>query len=79
MARYIPICDGVLTINGQAAECVGTWLTNVDASVIPGAFDVGVLDPVLIMNYFGAGFGIVGACAVLGICVGVILRFIRSY
>jgi len=77
--RYVPLCDGTLTDLGNGTvSCSGTWLTTIDASPIPGAFDLSLLDPALVMNYFGAGFGIVGACALLGICVGAILHMIRG-
>jgi len=77
--RYVPLCDGVINDLGNGTiSCTGTWLTSIDASSIPGAFDISMLDATVVMNYFGAGFGIVGMCAVLGIAVGIVLDTIKG-
>ena len=78
MSRYLPVCNGTLTVNGSSIECTGTWLTTVDASSIPGAFDINTLSPSLAAEYFGVGFGLVGTICVIAIGVGVIVKFLKE-
>ena len=78
MSRYVPVCDGTLTVNGSSIECTGTWLTSVDASSIPGAFDIHALSPSLAAEYFGVGFGLVGTVAVIALGIGIVLKFLRE-
>lgn len=78
--RYVPLCDGVLVDSGSplAPTCSGTWLLSIDASGIPGAFDIAVLDPVVLGGFFGAGFLAVGTVLVMAIPAIAVLRSIRS-
>lgn len=64
--RYVPICDGELVSSGAVApKCSGQWLLNIDASGIPGAFDISLLDPVAVANAIGSGFLLVAPCLLL--------------
>lgn len=78
MSRWIAICDGSITVDGSGLlHCSGTWI-NIDASSIPGAFDVNLLSPVTALSYFGAGFGVVASVAVTAIGAGILLSFLRG-
>lgn len=77
--RYVPICDGLLVDSGSplAPTCSGTWRLNIDASGIPGAFDISVLDPASLASAFGAGFLLVGTVLVVAIPARLIVEQIR--
>lgn len=76
--RYVPICDGELASSGTLGpKCLGQWLLNIDASGIPGAFDISVLDPASLASAFGAGFLLVGTVLIVAIPARLIVDQIR--
>ncbi|UZR30725.1 hypothetical protein [Methylococcus mesophilus] len=78
--RYVPICDGLLVDTGGPVSptCAGTWLLNIDASGIPGAFDISTLDPIACLSAFSSGFVIVGSVLLVGLAVAMVLDAIRG-
>lgn len=80
MARYLPVCDGVLTNRGAGGlSCTGGagWVS-VDASYFPGQFSPSQIDPAICAQNFSIGFGLVGGVILLSRGFSIILEFIRS-
>jgi hypothetical protein len=70
MSRYLPVCDGVISISSSFVQCTGGlgW-QSIDATYLPGQFDISMLDAVVLSQYFAAGFFM--CASVLAVCFGV--------
>jgi len=68
------VCDGDLSVHGGSPICSGAWLL-VQA---PERFDPSQLDPAIVGQAFGAGFGLVAMVLVGTAGVRAILNFLKS-
>jgi len=68
------VCDGALSVDAGVPICSGAWVL-VQA---PEQFDPSQLDPVLVGQAFGAGFGLVAMVLVGTAGVRAILNFLKS-
>lgn len=67
-------CDGDLLVNNGSPVCSGAWVL-IQA---PEQFDPSQLDPAIVGQAFGAGFGLVAMVLVGTAGVRAILNFIKS-
>lgn len=73
----VAICNGATSVNLIDSTSTCTSWEWVDASGIPGVFDLTTLDPVILANAFGSGFVLFGSVWLMGWSVRVILTFIK--
>jgi len=83
MSRYLPVCDGVLSLSPlakQYIQCTGGagWIS-VDATYLPGQFNLSMVDPFVCSQAFGAGFSCVGVVLLAAKGVQLVLRAIRGF
>lgn len=79
MARYLPVCDGVLSSAGAGQiRCSGGsgWIS-VDATYLPGQFNISMLDASLCSEYFAVGFISVGGVLLVAKAASLVLGAFR--
>ncbi len=80
MSRYLPVCDGVITPVASWVQCTGGagWIS-VDATYLPGQFDLTMLDPAACSAAYAAGFVLVGGVLLVARAVRFLLEAIRVF
>jgi len=80
MSRFLPVCDGVLTSQGATLQCTGGagWIS-VDATYMPGQFDINQLDKGVCASSFASGFIMIASILLVARLVSVVLKAIRVF
>ena len=68
--------DGT-TLSCLSGGTASTWSSVTLQAPAPAAFDISNLSPSDVASYFGAGFGLVGSCLMLGVAVRLLYRAFR--
>lgn len=77
MTDYVLICRGTMDFTGGNPVCNGEWVATA-ASDIANAFDVTLLDPVTVVEAFGAGFIVMGVPLLVILAGRMILGVIKD-
>lgn len=71
---YALTCDGTVSVDaGGAPLCSGGWVL----VQLPEPFDPSQLDPAVLAQVFGVGFGLVTTVLLIGIGCKAVLDFIK--
>lgn len=78
MAKYLPVCDGIIQSVSNTVSCTGGpgWFF-VDATYLPGQFDISMIDVSLAGQYMATGFFIAAVPLLTGKAVELILRAMK--
>ena len=76
MANFLLSCSNVWDFTGGQIICTGT-LEQLPATTYAGTFDFSLLDPLIIAQSFGVGFGLVSVFAALGLSIKAGLDFLK--